>query len=93
MLIWRLIQNNKPLLDNKNFFNITKYLILTVGIILTIADYTLLIAFLFSEYKEYLIYMETSILFSLGIIFLHWSSVKEFCSMNYLKKDCRITRF
>nr|WAH99849.1 MAG: hypothetical protein OI716_00375 [Candidatus Methanoperedens sp.] len=23
----------------------------------------------------------------------HWSSVKEFCSMNYLKKDCRITRF
>ncbi|MDP2789497.1 MAG: AbrB/MazE/SpoVT family DNA-binding domain-containing protein [bacterium] len=24
---------------------------------------------------------------------IHWSSVKEFCSMKYLIKDCRITRF
>lgn len=72
MLIWRLIQNNKPLFDNNTFFNFTKYSILAIGIILTIADYTLLIAFLFSEYKEYLFYMETSILFSLGIIFLFY---------------------
>ncbi len=72
LLIWRLIFNNKPLRDNDTFFNFTKYSIISIVIVLLLANYTLFTAFLFSEYQEYITYIQTSILLSLGIIILFY---------------------
>ncbi|MCZ7393413.1 MAG: hypothetical protein ABOK23_03590 [Candidatus Methanoperedens sp.] len=72
LLVWRLIFNNKPLRDNNTFFNFTKYSIISIVIVLLLANYTLLAAFLFSEYQEYITYIQTSIILSLGIIILFY---------------------
>ncbi len=72
LLVWRLIFNNKPLRDDKSFFQSTKYLIIAVVIFLLLVDYTLLAAFLFSEYQEYLNYIATSISFSIAILILFY---------------------
>ncbi len=72
LLVWRLIFNNKPLRDDKSFFQSTKYLIITVVIFLLLVDYTLFAAFLFSEYQEYLTYIATSISFSVAILLLFY---------------------
>lgn len=58
---WRLI-SNKPLRDNKTFFNITEYLIIATAGSLTIANYVLLLAFSFSAYQEHLSYIMASML-------------------------------
>lgn len=70
LIIWRLLFSDKPLRDNKTFFNFTKYLIIATMITFFIADYIYFAALLFSGYQEYLGYPIYSILYlSATVIF------------------------
>lgn len=88
LIIWRLIFSNKPLRDNKAFFNFTKYLIIAIIIIFFMADYLYLAAFIFSEYQEYLGYPLRSFLYLSAIIIFYLIFLEI-----YGKKILRYSKF
>lgn len=71
LFIWKLLFSNKPLRDNKTFFNFTKYLIIAIIVIFFTADYLFMAALLFSGYQEYIGYSIYSFLYLCATIIFY----------------------
>ncbi|MCK4799181.1 MAG: hypothetical protein KAT05_17545, partial [Spirochaetes bacterium] len=92
LAIWRLVFSNCSLKENNNFFNITKYLIIaTIGTI-SIANFILLLAFIFSDYLDFLIYIILSYVLLFLLVVLY-SFFLEFYGQKIILKPQEIDDF
>ena len=74
LVIWRFVLSNCSLKENNNnnFFNITKYLIIATISFIFIVDFVLLLAFISSDYQEFLpyVFLSFSVLILLALLYV-----------------------
>ena len=85
LAIWRLVFSNCSLKENNNFFNITKYLIKATISTISIVNFILLLAFIFSDYLDFLIHILVSYVLLFLLVVLYFFFLEFYGQKSVLK--------